>query len=58
MFSNVNDFFSDVWLHFEKCFGKYFGQFRVSRYFGHIIGSRVIFVSLKVLMGVLIVWKF
>ena len=55
MFSNVNDFFSDVWLHSEKCFEKYFDQFRVSRYFGHIIGSRVIFVSLKILMGVLIV---
>jgi hypothetical protein len=57
MFSNVNDFwkndlFSSIWLHSEKCFGKYFGHFRVSRYFGHIIGSSVILVSLEVSIGI------
>ncbi len=53
MFSDVNDFrengfFSGVWLHISiKCFGKYFGHFGVSRYFGHIIGSRVILIIQK-----------
>jgi hypothetical protein len=63
MFSDVNNFrknnfFSGVWLHSEKCFGKYFCHFRVLRYFGHIIGSRVILVRLEVSMGILIIWKF
>ena len=44
-----NSFFSDVWLHFGNCFGKYFGYFEVLRYFGHFIGSTVILVILKVL---------
>ena len=58
MFSDVNDFFSGVWLHLGKFFEKYFGHFRVSRYFGHIIGSKVILVRLEVSMGILIIWKF
>jgi hypothetical protein len=63
MFSDVNDFrendfFSGVWLHPGKCFGKYFGHFRVSRCFGHIIGSRVILISLEVSISILVIWKF
>jgi hypothetical protein len=53
MFSDANDFkengfFSGVWFHFGKSFGKYFGHFGVSRYFGHFIGSRVILVIFEV----------
>ena len=63
MFSDVNDFiengfFSDVWLHSEKCFRKYFGHFEVSRYFWSFFFFflfRVILVILEVSMGILII---
>ena len=53
MFLDVNDFrengfFFGVWLHISiKCFRKYFDHFGVLRYFGHIIGSRVILIIKK-----------
>ena len=43
---------------FQKMLQKYFGHFGVLKYFGHIIGFRVILVSLEVSMGILIFWKF
>ena len=43
---------------FQKMLQKYFGHFGVLKYFGHIIGFRVILVSLEVSMGILIIWKF
>lgn len=50
--SKENDLFLGIWLHSKKCFKKYFCHFKVSRYFGHIIDSSVILVSLEVSIGI------
>ena len=62
MFSDVNNFRKIISFPVFDCILKNASEnichFRVSRYFGHIIGSKVILVRLEVSMGILIIWKF